>query len=173
MRKTTTILILGILLFSVFDIFAQGNIDTVNTYYSVPNTDLKIKPPKYFIVLPTPNTLLHAPTSSTIQINEISGSAYKLLIKNITPEYIEKQKAHFISKQELTTDDGKDATLITVSFMTTSKDSLHTPIKYKRLMLFTGNYNKTVWVNANYPVIAEDVIHDELVKSLLSIKFDE
>ena len=150
--------------------FSQENIDSVA--YHVPGTDISFLPPKYFIVLPQKNTLLHPPTSSTIQVNEIDGTAYSMLVKNITPEYIEKQNAHFISRKDTVTDDGKKATLFLVSFTVEAKDSLHTQLEFERYMFFTGNYQKTIWINVNYPVIARQVIAETLLNSLLSVKFD-
>ncbi len=165
-------ILIGLLISSVC-VFSQENTDTTISEYTAPGTDVSIVPPKYFVVLPVKNTLLHPPTSSTIQINEIDGTAYSMLVKKITPEYIEKQNAHFISKKELVTDDGKKATLFLVSFTVTAKDSLHTQMEFERYMFFTGNYQKTVWINVNYPVIAREAIADVLLKSLLSVKFDK
>jgi len=159
--------------FIVISVFSQENVDTAVSAYKVPGTDVSIIPPKYFVVLPVKNTLLHPATSSTIQVNEINGVAYPLLMPKITREYIENQNAHFISKKELVTDDGKKATLFLVSFTVEAKDSLHTQMEFERYMFYTGNYQKTIWVNANYPVIAREVISDVLLKSLLSIKFKD
>ncbi len=170
MRKI--FVLIGLLISSVC-VFSQENVDTALVVYTVPGTDISIVPPKYFVVLPVKNTFLHPASSSTIQINEINGTAYSMLIKNITTEYIEQQNARFISKKEVVTDDGKKATLFLVSFTVEAKDSAHTQIDFERYMFFTGNYNKTVWINANYPVIARGVIADVLLKSLLSVKFKD
>ena len=147
--------------------------DSVIPSYNIPKTDVSFVPPKYFMVLPQANTLLHPTSSSTIQVNEINGSPYPMLVKNITKEYIEKQGVKFISRKDTITDDGKKATYFLVSFTTQAKDSLHTIVEYERFMFFTGNYNKTVWINANYPVIARDVLADVLLKSLLTVKFKD
>ncbi len=147
--------------------------DTIIPSYKVPNTDVSFIPPKYFMVLPQANTLLHPTSSSTIQVNEINGSPYPMLVKNITKEYIEKQGVKFISKKDTLTDDGKKATYFLVSFKTQAQDTLHTVIEYERFMFFTGTYNKTIWINANYPVIARDVLAKVLLKSLLTVKFKD
>jgi len=165
------VFILIIFLTEVFSGISQS--DTIIPEYHVPGTDVSIIPPKYFVVLPVKNTLFHPATSSTIQVNEIKGTAYPLLMKNITPEYLEKQNARFISKKEITTNDGKKATLILVAFTVEAKDSSHTQMDFERYMFFTGNYNETVWINANYPVIARGVIADVLLKCLLSVKFKD
>jgi len=147
------------------------NKDTIIPSYKVPGTDISFIPPKYFMVLPQANTLLHPTSSSTIQLNEINGSPFPMLVKNITKEYIEKQGVKFISKKDTITDNGKKATYFLVSFTTQAKDS--TVIEYERFMFFTGTYNKTIWINANYPVIARDVLADVLLKSLLTVKFKD
>jgi len=173
MRATTTTLIYLIISIFSFVFSQENNVETQTSFYQVPGTDVKITPPEYFVALPVQNTLIHPPTSASIQINEIDGSAYKLVVRNLTPEYIEKQNAHFIKKENLTTNDGKEATLFLVSFTVTAKDSARTPVDYERIMFFTGNQNKTIWINANYPVIAKDVIYNTLIKSLKTVKFDD
>jgi len=170
----TTIIIIFAGIFA--DLFSQAesvNDTSANMYYHVPGTDVLIKPPKYFMALPVQNTLLHPPTSPSLQINEIDGSAYKLVVQKLTPQYIENQNAHFIKKETITTNQGKEATLFLVSFTVEAKDSARTPVNYERIMFFTGNYNKTIWINANYPLIAKDVIYDVLINSLKSVKFDD
>ncbi len=172
MRKLLTTLIFIV---TTISLSAQSSDiqDTVIKTYKVPNTDISFVPPKYFMVLPQANTLLHPTSSSTIQVNEINGSPYPILVKNITKEYIEKQGAKFISKKDTITDDGKKATYFLVSFTTQAKDSLHTIVEYERFMFFTGTYNKTIWINANYPVIARDVIANVMLKSLLTVRFKD
>jgi len=164
-----------IFIISTFSLSAQKADlqDTIISSYKVPGTDVSFIPPKYFMVLPQANTLLHPTSSSTIQVNEINGTPYPMLVKNITKEYIEKQGAKFISKKDTITDNGKKATYFLVSFTTQAKDSLHTVVKYERFMFFTGTYNKTIWINANYPVITRDVLANVLLKSLLTVKYKD
>ena len=163
-----------ILLFIFISVFvkSQSIIDTVAAF-KVPGTGVSINPPKYFMLMPVKNTFLHPTSSSTIQINEIVGSPFPMLVKNITPEYIETQDAKFISRIDTITNDGKKATVFLISFTVEQKDSSRTKIDYERYMFFTGSYNKTVWMNANYPTIAKDVIAEVMLNSMLTVKFED
>jgi hypothetical protein len=48
-----------------------------------------------------------------------------------------------------------------------------TPINFERLMLFTGTYQMTVWIEANYPVQARSLLYNVLRESLLSVEFQK
>lgn len=153
-------------------VFSQEKKDSIFDYYKVPGTVVSFIPPKYFMALPIKNTFIHPTSSASIQVNEIDGTPFPMLIKNITPEYIEQQKAKFIKRIDTLTFDGKKATIFVVSFNVESKDSAKTVIEFERFMFFTGDYNKTIWINANYPIIAKEVLADVLLNSLLTTKFE-
>jgi len=167
-----SLLIVIILIIVTSDVFSQEKKDSILDYYKVPSTDVSFIPPKYFMALPVKNTLIHPTSSSSIQVNEIDGTPYPMLVKNITAEYIEKQNAKFIKRIDTLTYDGKQATIFVVSFNVESKDSARTVIEFERFMFFTGDYNKTIWINANYPIIAKDVLANVLLNSLLTTKFE-
>jgi hypothetical protein len=40
-------------------------------------------------------------------------------------------------------------------------------------MYFTGTYNRTIWVNANYPKVARNVLFNVLKTSVLTIQYGE
>jgi hypothetical protein len=42
---------------------------------------------------------------------------------------------------------------------------------YERLMLFAGDYNNTIWINANYPTSAKSLLYDVLVECLLTAQY--
>jgi hypothetical protein len=44
-------------------------------------------------------------------------------------------------------------------------------VDFYRMMLFTGDYMRTIWITANYPVMLKEKLEATLRKSLLSIKF--
>jgi hypothetical protein len=165
------VLIAVILIFHINISFSQ---DTVKSekFYAVKGTNIKIIPPKYFITMPSaPNVLIHPSTSSSIQVNEIKGLGYPLSIKKLTPEYIEKQGAKVIYRKDTLTLDGKKGTLFLIRFKVKGKDSNHTEMEYERFMFFTGDYNNTIWISANYPVIAKETVAPVLLHSVLSASF--
>ncbi len=167
------ILITVFLLFFSITIYSQ---DTVKTekYYHVKGTNIKIIPPKFFITMPSnPNVLVHPSTSASIQVNEIKGLGYPLSIKKLTKEYIEQQGAKVIYQKDTLTLDGKKGTLFLIRFKVKGKDANRTEMEYERFMFFTGDYNNTIWISANYPLIAKETIAPVLLHSVLSASFTE
>jgi len=141
-------------------------------YLHIKGTDVELKPPKFFIILPsTQNVLVHPTTSSTIQVNEIKGLGYPLSITKLSKQHIQDQGADLIFKKDTIMNNGDKATLYLIKFKVTGKDENHTTLEYERYMLFTGDYNTTIWINANYPVIAKETIAEVLLKSILSARF--
>lgn len=87
-----------------------------------------------------------------------------MAVQNIKEEVLAPQGVHFLSKENVVTSDNKEGILILVSMKVDTID-------FYRMMLFTGNYMRTVWVTANYPVLLKDKMEAIMRKSLLSIKF--
>ncbi len=171
-RKMKKIVGWFIMMLSIWVANAQDSTIVQSHYLTIPKTDIEIIPPKFFIVLPsTPNVLVHPTTSSTIQVNEIKGLGYPLSIKKLTKKHIEEQGATFIFKKDTITANGNRGTLYLVRFKVKGHDSNHTELEYERYMFFTGNYENTIWINANYPVIAKETIAPVLLHSVLSARF--
>ncbi len=160
-------------LFLSIVVFSQDSVKT-EKYYRVKGTNIKIIPPKYFMTMPSaPNVLIHPSTSSSIQVNEIKGLGYPMSIKKLTTEYIEQQGAKVIYRKDTLTLDGKKGTLFLLRFKVKGKDANRTEMEYERFMFFTGNYNNTIWISANYPLIAKETIAPVLLHSVLSATFTE
>ena len=159
---------------AIFNLIAFPQADSLIAphYLRIKGTDIELMPPKFFITLPSQNNVLvHPSTSSTIQVNEMKGLGYPLSISKLTNEHIEKQGAKLIFKKDTVMANGNKATLYLIRFKVTGKDANHTTLEYERYMLFTGDYNNTMWINANYPVIAKETIASVLLKSILSARF--
>lgn len=138
----------------IFDGIKTASIDTF---------EVKFVPPLQFMRV---NNLsfVNFQTSSFIQISEIKRVVYLLAVKNITPEVLEPQGVKFIQSEEVMTTNNQAGILIYLSLQIEEKD-------YERMMLFTGDYLKTIWISASYPVELKSSLHDMLKKSLLSITF--
>lgn len=137
--------------------------DTIN-YINFPNTAIKFKPPAHFVTYEKINGFMHPGSSSTIQATEIQGTPYVLYTKALTADYFEKQGFKLVSKEDIKTKDNKNGTLYTVTFTVKGID-------YERMMFFTGDYNRTVWINANYPVMVKFLLFETLKRSILSVQF--
>jgi hypothetical protein len=144
----------------------------LNNWQNVPGTNIKIIPPAYFKPFFKDGKFgfMHQGAAASISIQEIKGTAYVMVVKALTKEYIESQGMKYIAQEDIKTRQGKDATLIAVGFKIKSTDGKQ-DVEYERLMLFTGDYENTVWVQGNYPVVAKKVLYLVMRESLLSVTF--
>lgn len=138
----------------VFDGVKTASIDTFNVYFTPPMQFMKVNN----------RTFVNFQTSSFIQISEIKRVVYLLAVKNITPETLEPQGVRFIKSEEVMTAHNQAGILVYLSHKIEEKD-------YERIMLFTGDYLRTIWISATYPVELKSSLHDILKNSLLSITF--
>lgn len=174
------ILLLGIFLFILFHNFnslaqkySQQQQDSIlKSYITVPETDLSIVPPAFFkgFIKDGKFGLIHEGAASSISFEIIIGVPYTMVIANMNAEYFKKQNIELIAQETVKTAENKDACLFLVGFDVKSKDGKQ-DVKYERLMLFTGTYNRTIWINANYPSVVRKVLLATLRHSLLSIKY--
>lgn len=137
--------------------------DTI-TYLSFPNTRIKIIPPLHFISYKKINGFLHTGSSSTIQASEVQGTPYVMYTKGMTPEFFEKQGVKLISEEDVVTKNNKKGKIYIVTFSSNGVD-------FERMMLLTGDYDHTIWINANYPVVVKFLLFDVIKKSVLSVMF--
>jgi len=135
-------------------------------YVDVPKTSVRFIPPAHFIFMEQNNGYMHIGTSSSIQVLEIIGTAYTMITPGLTKEYFKSQGVDFLSKEDVVTKSGQKGVIFTVSFFVDN-------IEFERLMFFTGNYNNTIWINANYPVAVKEMLNTVLKESILTAQFKE
>lgn len=136
------------------------------TKVDVPGTDIRIIPPSHFTLYDTIQGFIHNGSSSTIQVNDIIRGPYVFITPKLTSEYFAKQGFTLVSKQDTITKSGMQASIYTVTFTASGTN-------YERLMIFTGDYERTIWVNANYPVVMRFLLGEVLKESLLSVEFKD
>lgn len=144
----------------------------LNNVQLIPGTTIKIIPPAYFEPFESDGKygFMHKGAGASISVQEVKNTPYTLVVAGFTKEYIEGQGLKYISKEEVKTKAGKDATIIAVSFMAKSADGSQ-EVEYERLMLFTGDAGRTIWVQGNYPVMVKKVLYLVIRESLLSVQF--
>jgi hypothetical protein len=120
-------------------------------------------PPQYSLKVDQ-RTFISPGTTSSIQISEIKRVVYLMAVQNIKEEVLAPQGIHLISKEPVMTSDNKEGILVLVSMKVDTVD-------FYRMMLFTGDYMRTLWITANYPVLLKEKVEATLRKSLLSLKF--
>lgn len=144
----------------------------LNNRLVIPGTDISMIPPAYF--KPFVNDghfgFMHEGAASSISVEQIPGTAFSIVVSGITPENMAAQNIAYKTREDLLTYQGHEACLFTVGFMVKSRDGSR-ELEYERLMFFTGNYNRTIWINASYPLIARNVLYNVLRESLLSVQF--
>ena len=154
--------------------FSQEQKDSIlNAYVTLPNSDIRMVPPAFFkpFINDGKFGFMHEGAGASISIQEVKGTPYPIVVQNMTEEYLETQGVKLIKKDIGQTKQKKDAVIYLVSFTVKSKDGSK-ELEYERLMLFTGDYNRTIWISANYPVVARKMLFNPLRESLLSVQFD-
>ncbi|MBN2779184.1 MAG: hypothetical protein JXR36_16245 [Bacteroidales bacterium] len=159
------------LLFTV-TAFSQTNLgeNALQTNYTpgelvqIPGTSVTLVPPEHFLVSENIPGLLHPGSSTTVQVQEVIGTSYIMIDQAMTPEHFESQNVTLISKENVKMQNGMSGVLYLVEFTVKGYD-------YERIMLFAGDYNNTIWINANYPTSAKSLLYDVLVECLLTAQY--
>jgi len=130
-------------------------IDTIQGF------NIAMIPPEHFIFAKDIPGYIHAGTSASIQIKEIDGTSWPIIDRAMTPEHFESQGVKFLNREEVELKSGLSGVLYTVSFEAKG-------VPYERVMLFAGDYNNTIWINANYPVMVKKTVFKPIINSLMS-----
>ncbi len=138
----------------VYDGIKTLSIDTFHVSFTPPSKFMRVNN----------TTLVNFQSSSFIQISEMKRVVYLMAVKNITPEVLEPQGVTYIGQENVMTYDNHEGILVFLSNQIEGKE-------YERMMLFTGDYIRTIWVSATYPVELKSEVFEILKKSLLSVKF--
>lgn len=138
----------------IYDGIKKAQIDTFQFSFTPPKEYMKVNH----------QTFVNFRTSSFIQVSEMKRVVYLMAVRNITPEVLEPQGVKYIGQETVMTIDNHEGILVFVTNQIDGKD-------YERMMLFTGDYIRTLWISATYPLELKAEVYETLKKSLLSIKF--
>jgi hypothetical protein len=152
------------------EMFIDTSYHKVNERFQFDSSGVSIIPPAYFIpfVQGDKTGFIHKGAGSTIQVQILDGMVYTLIAGSLTAEEFLKQNATLKEHYTILTNSGQKAEFFIVSFYIKALDK---DVEYERMMLLTGDYKRTVWISANYPVMAKQVIFTALKESLLTIEF--
>lgn len=139
--------------------------------YEIPGLGVTITPPAFYKPFTQGDQFgfIHQGAASTIQVQVIPGTPYTYIAEGLTIEELAKQGATLILKEEVITNNDKPAILMIILF--TIKKPGQEDAVFERMMLFTGDHTRAIWINANYPVIAHQVLYNVLRESLLTVTF--
>ncbi|MDD2345983.1 MAG: hypothetical protein PHI36_07275 [Bacteroidales bacterium] len=130
----------------------------------IKNTNIRISPPKAFrLDEKQSNLLIQDWTGSNILVQEINAP-YKKMLSGINEETFIKQGFEYISSYDVFTKSGNEGKLFILSFKTGEWE-------YERMVLLSGNNQKTAWISANYPVIMRHLLYEIMENSILNIEF--
>ncbi|MFO7791005.1 MAG: hypothetical protein R6V32_10580 [Bacteroidales bacterium] len=133
---------------------------------SIKDTRIAIIPPEHFIFAEDIPGYIHPGTSASIQIKDIDGTSWPVIDKVMTKEHFESQGVTLLNRKEIELYSGLSGVIYTVSFEAKG-------VKFERKMLFAGDYNYTIWLNANYPVSLKKTLVKPLMSSLLTANIIE
>jgi hypothetical protein len=131
----------------------------------IPGTKIKMQPPEFFLVSEAIPGMVHPGSSTTVQVQEIIGTSYVMIKQAMTPEHFLTQNVTLVSTTDVTMKNGMGGVLYLVEFDVNG-------VPYERLMLFAGDYNNTIWINANYPKTAKKLLQNILIQSLLTAQYN-
>lgn len=172
------ILFVFLLSISYFSSIAQnGDVEMlVDTSYQFTNEafdfgdGVKLSPPAYFLpfVQNEKQGFIHQGAASTIQVQIYEKVLYSYIAASLTEEELLKQNARLVEHSKVLTNDDKEADFFVIAFTLNSDGK---EVEYERMMLLTGDHTKAIWINANYPVLAKQILFNVLKESLLTVQF--
>ena len=138
--------------------------------YLLGGTSYEIAPPAHFQAWSNEESFvfIHPGAMSSMQIRFVEGVPYTFITSSITVESMKQQGAELVLAEEVKTNDGNSGIMYLLSYDITGDDNQI--IHFERLMLLTGDYNTTVWIDANYPVQARTYLYNVMRESMLSIE---
>lgn len=158
------------LLFSSNALFAQENgasqVDDTSARYVEPTTgpaDVNmITPPATFEVSDAFNGYLSKQLGSAIIMLQINNVTYVQVCDGMTDEFFQKNKLTYISDESFVSDHGIKGRYYKSSFQADGQELI-------RYTVYAGDLEKTLWLNITYPKMIEEIIEDEVLKSIQSV----
>lgn len=141
--------------------------DLDKKYSSFKNTDVKIRLPLHYKEFSNEKIsgYIHAGTASSIVANEMNETPYALVTDSLNKERIEGSGAKLKEQENSETYNGNPAKFYFMEF--TVED-----VEVIRVMFFTGDYNKTVLLQANYPKAFDKLLRSVIKESFRTVKFE-
>jgi len=124
-----------------------------------------ITPPVGFEKTDKFNGFIHFKTGSAIIMTLIKDATYLTIAKGMTEEFYQENKLTLISERKVSTDNGTKGIDYKFSFVIQGVD-------YIRHMVYVGDLNQTLWLAITYPKMAEELVEDEVLKSIQTINLN-
>lgn len=124
-----------------------------------------ITPPEGFEPSEQFNGYIHFKTGSAIIMTLIKDATYLMIAKGMTEEFFAANKLTLLSERKVTTDNGTKGIDYKFSFVIQE-------LEFIRHMVYVGDLNQTLWLAITYPKMAEELVEDQLLKSIQSINLN-
>lgn len=133
---------------------------------AIPSTNIRIQPPEYFQYSDSLPGFLHVGTMSSIQVQEVVGTSYLLISMAMDSAYFASQGMTLISSEPVVMHDGSEGVLFTAEMKLKG-------FVFERLILMSGDYHFTIWINAGYIKLMRDKLRPVILQSMLTSKIYE
>lgn len=165
-----------LIVFSLLSQLSIGQTDTTKKagpiYHEpvpVGNLGVSILPPAYFEVAENFTGFMHKGAGASIQISTTQGKPFPIMAQAMVDKAnLEKLGIKLISQEKIKTKQGKDAILIVIGFTIKGPGK---DFDYERIVLLTGDYDRTIMVNANYPLLAKEILFEVIKQSVLTLSY--
>ncbi|PLX07274.1 MAG: hypothetical protein C0596_11715 [Marinilabiliales bacterium] len=149
------------------DMSMYRELDLMPEYQYFKNTNVSIRPPKYFIEFSSNEAsgFLSTGTAANIVGFEYDQVPYLGYYENIADSaFSVVDNARFITSEKGVTQEGYKAQYFFYSFVIDDVDII-------RIMFVTGDDKRMIYMQANYPAGFDALLRPVIVQSLLSVKF--
>lgn len=133
---------------------------------AIPSTNIRIQPPEYFQYSDSLPGFMHVGTMSSIQVQEVVGTSYLLISMAMDSAYFASQGMTLISSEPVVMHDGSEGVLFTAEMKLKG-------FVFERLILMSGDYHFTIWINAGYIKLMRDKLRPIILQSMLTSKIYE
>jgi hypothetical protein len=144
--------------------YSDEDVDSVYSAFS--GTNIQMRMPKYFEEFNSEsiNGYMHKGTAASIVAFEYD-SPYVLVNDTLTQESLKSQNVDLVGSEETKTYTGMPGKFYFVRFNVDNVEVI-------RIMFFTGSYNETVFLQANYPFAFDSLLRKVIMESFRTVKFD-
>lgn len=152
------------------EMYIDTSYHKVNERFYFDSSGVSIIPPAYYMpfVQGGKTGFIHKGAGSTIQVQILDSMIYTMIAGGLTEEEFLRQNATLKEHYSVLTNNGQKADFFIISFFIKALDK---DVEYERMMLLTGDHTRAIWVNANYPLMAKQVVFSVLKECLLSVEF--
>ena len=133
---------------------------------AIPQTNIRIQPPEYFIYSDSLPGFMHVGTMSSIQVEEVAGTSYIMISRAMDSAYFASQGMKLLSVEPVVMHDGSDGMLFTAEMKLKG-------FVFERLILMSGDYHFTMWINAGYIKMMRNKMRPVILQSMLTSKIYE